>query len=368
MNSNNQEQSSGKDSTNMQAGGDITQVGRDNITVVNQYPDIKSIEIMARGFISTMFPYTENAFNKLNLNTMTFLARLNTELEKLSPEELNRFSEVDVQITLRSAIYSAAKKSAPKIQAILTRLMLDRVQQAARPIVELVVDESINIISKLDENLIKILSLSFMFSRTKDGGISDLEALFEKLGYVANHFNDIEVSLSRFEYLEAISCGKLQLFLSNSLINIISSAYSNLFLNKITELELINLDIPDHIKKMVFIKKENNMFELDSVIALYIFQNQTIYHAVNGSKTTEVVVIDEANKKKITEFCAKYKMPLDEINSLLSSNINNFENIVKLWDSNGFSNFSLTAVGIAIGRTYLEQENFGNYKIDNWIK
>ncbi|MBY0484457.1 MAG: hypothetical protein K2P83_08160 [Nitrosomonas sp.] len=50
-----------------------------------------------------------------------------------------------------------------------------------------------------------------------------------------------------------------------------------------------------------------------------------------------------------------------------SDKINRFNHIVNLWNLKGFTQFSLTAVGIAIGRAYLEQEGLGNYDINIWI-
>ena len=95
------------------------------------------------------------------------MSLLNDELKKLPTDKLEKFSEVDVQITLSSAIKAAARKDSPEMHSILAKLVLDRVQKPNHSIAELAIDESIESISKLDTNLIKILALVFILSRTK---------------------------------------------------------------------------------------------------------------------------------------------------------------------------------------------------------
>jgi len=330
--------------------------------VVNT-PDMKAIEIMANGFINTMFPHTEQALNTLRTNSLEFLSLLNNKFETLSKDEMGKFSEVDVQIALRTAINSAARKNSPALHNTLAKLIIDRVQKPTRPIAELAIDESIEIVSKLDTNLIKMISLSFMLSRMKYINISDKNILYQKLASIVNHFSDLKVSTSKFEYLDAISCGKLLQITSNNLLNIISNNYQQLFITEIPVEKVSELDLEDNIKSAAFYKNDSNHFQLNPIFGLHLFDGVTISQKSNNIPFS----ISKEDKSKITSLCKQHKLTPQQVESLLCENINGFSHIIELWNTGGFSSFSLTALGIAIGRAYLEQNGFGDYDINIWI-
>jgi len=331
---------------------------------LNLIADIKGIEITARGFICTMFPQTERAFNKLRLNAFEFLGLLETELKKLSKEELEKFSEPDVQIVLQSAIKSAARKNLPETSQILVKLIVDRVQKPKCSLAELAINESIEVISKLDFNLIKILSLCFMFFKTKGMGLKNEEKLFEVLSSIVNKFEDIDASISKFEYLEGISCGKLLPGTnSNNLIDIISRNYQHLFIKEIPVKQVANLSLPHHIEFLCFEKFDSAHLKLNSVIGLHLFEGQELFPNKNIP-----LRFDEAIKNMLKQICISNKLPRNEIESLLCEKVQGFKHLIDIWNKNGFAHFSLTAVGIAIGRVYSEQTGFGSFDINTWIK
>ncbi|HBD9446035.1 TPA: hypothetical protein KLD82_002457, partial [Legionella pneumophila] len=78
------------------------------------------------------------------------------------------------------------------------------------------------------------------------------------------------------------------------------------------------------------------------------------------------VIEDNEVKDQLKNFLNNNRISNEEIKKRLET-ISSFENILNTWDNYQFSRFSLTAVGIAIGRAYLEQKNLGNYDINIWI-
>jgi hypothetical protein len=81
--------------------------------------DTKSIEVIANGFISTMYPHTEAALNQLRLNAFKFFSLLEDKLKEFPKDKLDKFSEPDVQIALQGAIKSAARKNSSDIHKTL---------------------------------------------------------------------------------------------------------------------------------------------------------------------------------------------------------------------------------------------------------
>lgn len=343
-------QSAGQDS--IQVGGNFTQ---------NNSFDMKSIQLLAQSYNQSMYPYAEKAFGKFRLNAQSFLTLLNSQLEQLSQDELDKFSEADVQMALHNAIQGAGRTNSAKVHEILGRLIADRVQKPKQKIVELAINESIEVAAKLDGNLIKMLGFSFLFSRTKYMLVLNQRMLAEKLILAINEFKNLDITSSKFEYLEAISCGKVLQFISNGLVNILLNNYPNLFLKKITSAQIDELGLPISIQNICFIKNDN-VFHLNEHIGLYLFEDAPI--KINGLPFT---IQDESIKNNLKLFLNGNRMSEVEAKEMLVK-ISGFDHVLNVWDQNGFNNFSLTAVGIAIGRAYLEQQNFGSYDINVWIK
>jgi len=329
---------------------------------INGVTDMKTIEVMACGFIATMYPHTEMALNRLRLNGMKFLALLNNELKDLPKEKLEKFSEPDVQIALRNAIKAASKRNSSDVHKTLAKLLSDRVQDSNQSIVELTLDESIEAVAKLDSNLIKILSLSFIISRTKYMNLPDRDVLFKKLSLIFDSFKEITVSAARFEYLESISCGKSLQIRSGDLMPILSKNYAHLFIKDIPIEQVESLALPDEIKLLCFSKNEHNHFKFNPVMGLHLFDDQPIF--INGNIP---FILDNPMKTRLKEIFLKNKLSEEEIKLLLCEKIYDFNRMIDLWSNGGFAQFSLTAVGIVIGGAYLEQIGFDNYDINVWI-
>lgn len=323
--------------------------------------DFKSVEAIARGFIVMMYPNAEIALNKLRSNCFDYLAILDLELKKMSKDELEKFSESEVQIALQNSIRSAAKRNISEIHHTLARLIADRVQKPKKSITELAIEESIEIISKLDANLIKILSLCFLFGRTKYTWIQNQEQLFEKLSSVTQHFENIDITMSKFEYLEAISCGKLQQFISNGLIGSIAKNYPHLFIKNIPVDMVLEINLPQQIESLCFTKSDENNLKPNQVIALHIFEAMPIF--INNAQ----INFHEEIKEKLKDLYSKNMLDHKEIESIFCNNIKDFSLLIKLWHEHHFSNFSLTSVGIAIASSYLSKANLGEYDINVWI-
>lgn len=347
--------------SNQNIGNGVINIGSNNQIHSYNHLGIEELQQEAKAFIQSMYPKTQKACEKLRLNSLEFLGILEQQFSYLSQEEIDKFSEADVQMILQNAIKSAARRDSKEIHSILAKLIADRVQKPKHSIVELAINESIEVTAKLDANLIKILALSFIFTKTKYTSLQNEERLIEELTFLSTKFKDLDVSISQFEHLESISCGKVVPLISNKLVVIISQNYPHLFLKEVSEQQLIGLALPEIIKSACFLKK-NDKYQINPMFGLYLFEDVKI--PLNGSS---FIISDDSLKKRLKAFVKGNRLSNDEIKELLLNLIPNFNNIINLWDQKGFSKFSLTSVGIVIGRAYLEQEKFGVFDINMWI-
>ncbi|HAT3881874.1 TPA: hypothetical protein I8672_003334 [Legionella pneumophila] len=326
--------------------------------------DKEAIKVMAHAYLQTTFPHLEKALNARKTNALNFIETLNSELEKQPPESLHRFSEAKVQSALNIAIKGASNTDEVDIHASLSQMLMERINNFNSNIVDMTLNEAINTVSKLNSNLIKILAFTFLFSRTKLNRVLHNEIIYQHLHKTINEFGSMEVSASQFEYLEAISCGKLNTIGNNaSLSHIIKNSYPSIFTKDISQAEVSTLELNDRLKDLLFNKSNNESYVLNRAIGLHVFEQAPIFN----QNTKEPINLTDGEKESIKKLFNKYQLKNNEIDELIITNVPGYKKISDLWASNNFSTFILNAQGIALGRAYLEQCNFGKYDINTWI-
>lgn len=103
----------------------------------------------------------------LNNNLESFISCLEPELNAMSSDNLRKLGNPNNIRDLRNAIKNAVFKESKIIHQVLSKLVTDKLQKPKTSPAELVFSKSINVIEDLDANFIKILALSFIFSRPK---------------------------------------------------------------------------------------------------------------------------------------------------------------------------------------------------------
>lgn len=340
-----------------QTGIDNTmQVIADDSHVSNaSYISTDIIKSIGLSYINSMFPHQQPELSERKQNALSFLETLNSHLEasQVSQDELNKFSNANVQAAFQDAIAGASKNSSKDVHEILSQLIADRIQKPKNTITELVINQAIEVTSKLDANLIKILALSFIFTKAKYPTLIEEEILIKKLIDIADMFEDVQTTESNLEYLESVSCGKEIAFTSKNLIQIITNLYPQLFLKTVKDEQFKMLSIDDITRSSCFLKT-NDGYKITPHLALYLFKDAKIKV---GNKP--FAIEDQNDKNKIKKFIRQHQMPENDIRKLIISEAPAFEKILKLYDD-GFKQFTLTSIGLVIGRAFLAKIRFSS--------
>ncbi len=358
------------------AGNDIIANSSHNQNIQNQSPnspvvygnyshnssvDTEAVKMMACGYINLTFPHIEKALNKRKTNALHFLEVLDNELKD---QPLERFAEASVQVALKYAIDGASSTDEVDIHKTLSHLLRERVSKSNSNLVDLTINEAIATTSKINLNLIKLLGFSFLFSRTKLTKITTLASVYDHLKMVIKEFSSLEVSDSQFEYLESISCGKTNTIGANTtLSNNIKSFYPQVFTKKISAEEMNTIQLDEHLKNLILINN-NNQYSLIPALGIYIFEDVQIFN----TKNKEPIILSENEKEQIKKVFVQFQLSNEEVRGLILEAIPDYQKIEDLWNKNNFPNFILNTQGIALGRAYLEQSQFGKYDINIWIK
>lgn len=147
------EQTSGDNSTNVQVAG--------NLRVGLSYNDAKDIalDIYRQNFLELSDKATEKALKKVEHFVNDFLTKL---YEKKDENLINQLETPSFQITLLEAQKEAIKSDDKSIEEILSNMLLERSKEKERNLRRIAFDEAINVVSKLTQKQMDILSLNYI--------------------------------------------------------------------------------------------------------------------------------------------------------------------------------------------------------------
>jgi hypothetical protein len=307
------------------------------------------------------------ATKALHNNATEFSLILKKIAQNLTIEELQKLDEPKVMIALHDALKAAAQENSGNIHNLLGQLVKDRLKISNDSIVDLTVHEAIRVVPKLDENLIKTLAIGFYFLDTKSMHMGCEESLYQELARVIEISKGLNVSDAKLKYLEGISCGRVSVFAQHNLTEFLLQKYRQLFIKPLSEEHIqeiqnilgtsfkMNLNNPKMLRILGL-----SLFEENSNISSSILQEITKAH--NMLKMLPNNHLDKLKKLYIAN-----RMHAQECSMLIKDNVPGYVAFESLWNSTKLSSFTLTAIGVAIGRAYLEQNGLGNFNIHFWI-
>jgi hypothetical protein len=132
-------------------------------------------------FKSNFYELSEVAKNVAIERAEELVDRFLSELEKELPEEVRKIQDPDVQYTVIKAQSVYARSGEPEILELLTDLLKDRFKVKENSLKKIVLNEAIEIISKLTINHLKILTAIFLVKNCK---MSKARSLIEVLSNI----------------------------------------------------------------------------------------------------------------------------------------------------------------------------------------
>lgn len=215
-------------------------------------------------------PNLEPAQSKMKDNVESFASFFKSDLEKITEKQKEQFKDPDLILTLENAVKIASRKSSAEIHEILSSLIVHRIQHDDE-IKKVVFNGAISAIGNLTANQLKIISLTFMFTRVSWKSINTWEEFVRFFNNIVSKLIPFKDTPTEFGHIESVSCGKVLDISSWNILMRIRNSFSNIFLNAFQTSEIENLSIDDNIKSQIFEKvnpetykcKFDNLLELD---------------------------------------------------------------------------------------------------------
>ena len=321
---------SGSNSKNYQANRDI---------VVHEGLGLNEV----REAVKLCLPQELKAFAQARENMSAYDQTFFDKAQDLDDEA---FRDPDVQAVARQSYQNAARTKDKNIHELLSDLVVARIRNNNDDFKKLAYGYAVEIVPKLDESLIKILAMLFIFKRTQIG-IIDETRFFDHLRMCHAWFENLVITQSRLEYLLSLSCIQLKGFTSGPLANTIKINYPQFFI-KPFELEAWqNLEL-ENVPNNILIPV-GEQYNLQPVVVLHVMHNG-IMQSADGS----TINLEEDIKSKLSEFIKSNYLADDECKQKIIEAFPAFESIFDLWDGQNFGGAELSLTGIAVALTYVK--------------
>lgn len=350
----NQQQQAGDHSTNIQ--------GQSVTVVQNGVSYLEVREIALDIFKSNFYKLSEQAAltaqKRAEEVTDNFLQKLRDE----KPQALEAMATPDMQFNLFTVQKEYARTGDLELSELLVDILLRRATESHRTLLQIVLNESLSVASKLTLQQIDILSVIFLVRYSKTTNATNLFNLFEYLDNTLLKFANEESltkEISCYQHLEFTGCASIGLDVVE-IEDIYRKEYGGNFSKGFT---------------METFKEELGGYEIDNIddILIKCYHDSSLWQI----SAVDLLVIENIGKKnglpqevieKLKNLFSRYLMQNNELIEYLIKMRPNFEIIFDYWKGSRISDMSLSSVGIAIAIANIKSKAKYDFDMRVWIR
>ncbi|MGI8638395.1 MAG: LPO_1073/Vpar_1526 family protein [Pyrinomonadaceae bacterium] len=343
-----QQQESGDNSANYQA-ETINQYGL-------SYRDAKEIalDVFRENFTSL----SEQARNIAKERAEELVDSFLNEVKEKNPDLLNTVQEPSMQLALYSAQKSYVKTGDKDVADLLVDILVDRAEQTERNLKQIVLDESLEVVPKLTNEQLDILTIVFVIKYSINNGLVNLETLKEYLETCIKPFTDgLTKENSAYQHLEYCNCGTVSV-LGNSIEAIFLANYKGVFCKGIVTEECL--------------KEYGNILRFPHLLTSCLHDRTKLQiNAINDDVLKEQISrygLSEEESQKLTSLFASNVMNESEVKEYLSKQGDFMVNLLDVWQNSSMRVMTITSVGIAIAQANYKRKTGQSIDLSIWIK
>lgn len=343
-----QDQTSGDNSTNIQAGGAVT------IHQGLTYADARQIalDVFKGNFLQLAGEAADVARKRAEEITETFLA----QLQKQHQAGVSQAKEPDFQHALFTVQKEYARCGDKELGDLLVDLLVDRAKQDSRSILQIVLNESLVVAPKLTPDQLAALSIVFLFKYTVNNGLGNQNAFHGYLDRFVQPFAGLlEKKAACYQHLEYSGCGTVGIG-SIALEEIIRRNYPGLFSVGFDEAQFQakQMTIPFAHPMICPCLNEPGKKQINAL-------NED---ALKSEASRSGVPADDV--PKLIALQNEHLMSEDQIRTKVIQARAYMDKVFDTWKVT-MSHFTLTSVGIAIGHANIKK-NAGEFtNLSIWI-
>ncbi len=348
MSSNTQEQNSGKDSTNVQAGRDVIFTGI-------SYADVRQIseDVFKKNLLELQGEAQVIAQQRVDKLVADYLATLQ---KKDIP--LDEIKDPDMQYTLFSAQRDYARMGREDLKEILVGILVERTKTIDNDMKRIVLNEAIQVAPKLTLKQLNSISVCFLIGFSIDNSINSVEGFNNYLKLKILPFcQDLAHYTSDYQHIEYAGAGAIATF-KNNLCFFLRKNYSGVLSIGFDEAVIESLEFNKVQREKLFIPclRDKKKWQISAINDQYITDvgNQL---GLNEQKISELKNLQ--NKYLLSEKI------LEEELALLDSS---FAGLFHIWNNVGLGQLRLTSVGISLAHANIKRTIGIDLDLSIWIQ
>lgn len=336
MLNNQKTQSAGEGAAAIQTGGSA-----DNAVInqTNNYglsvEEVRSVaqDAFRADFVQLLGQAGDIAEARANRIVERFLDRLQAE----NPTGLNQANTPDFRYALFTAQKAQARSGDENLEELLVELLVERSREQQRNLQQIVLNEALEVVSRLTDEQVAALSLSFVIRRVSSENILHLERFFEFMDEVAKPFvPKAKLSAASFSHLAFTGCGVVQMT-EASLSECFRFFYPGLWQEGFTENDPIFRKLSVQGRQLVRPSphaKDKLEVVAGSVGLAEKYQQSMLYDPGQRDLLKQLQNKARLSPEVIRERCVSARPYMAEL--------------FDLWNNTGMKNFEPSSVGIAI--------------------
>lgn len=285
-----------------------------------------------------------------------FLEAYLKEMAEQGHQEIPEGKSPDFQYVLYQAQKEYARTGDQDLGDLLVQLLIDRTEEKARNLTQIVLNESLIVAPKLTSDQLDALSLIFYLRYTKYLRMNNLSALHWVLDtYILPFASELSLKESTYQHLEFASCGTI--LLGNTIQDRFLEQYPGLFSQGFTEERAQGIELPKEVRSSLIGPCLHN----GSLLQVVAIDDETIDRRCNE--------FDIAGEKagQLKQLQKQHLMSSDKVREYLTSVRPTMENLCKVWEETPIGKMSLTSVGIAIAHANIKRKTGSNFDLSIWF-
>jgi hypothetical protein len=338
--------------------------GSTNIQAVNYYggltyKDAKDIALDV--FESNFYKLSAFAANVASERAEKMVENYLAKLQQEKPESIVNVNDPDIQFALFTAQKEYARSGDDNVGDMLVELLVERTKVKERNFKQVVLNEAIEVLPKLNTIQLKILSLLFVISYTRFQNVNSIPALKDMLHrYFEPFVFDTLPSDNQFLHLEYCGCINAERIATREIMAPFKMNYPGLFSRGFSR-EVITQRFGNQIPE----GKETELFTR-CLHNPSLLQINALDRSILENKVTELE-LDHSILSRLNQLFDEDLMTDNQIKDKLIEQFPSFEKIIQFWEGTAIKSSRLTTVGIAIAHANLKKNSNIDADLEIWI-
>ncbi|TCN59399.1 hypothetical protein D0809_05765 [Flavobacterium circumlabens] len=349
----------GKKNLKQEGGSDSTNLQGQNVVINNgiNYSDAKEIALDV--FKSNFLELSQSAAFIAKQRAEELIDDFLKRIIDRDPLKINKIQDPDIQYAIFTAQKEYAKSGEKNLEEMLIDILIRRVEENSQSLKKIVLNESLEILPKLTNEQLDILTIVFLIHETQNNQITDRLTFKNYLEiYFSPFVEQITPNNAVYKHLEYTGCCGSFGIPDDNFANLLLNKYKGLFSNG--------------FEKSIFEQITNGDEKYNSLI-INCVNNPTLYqfNAMDEIALEKRLNELEPNNIHLSSFKSllnESTMNIDQATKLVIELEPKLEILIKVWKESYLCTMNTTSVGIMLAIVNLKRKTGLDIDANIWIK